>query len=94
MLAQEASGWILVPIGVTRRYYDEKGRCFRNQFVPIAYVFTKSETSTVFSFAHERLSWVLRRCLGMETIAYMLKIDCRQAANIEAFISRRFCLRQ
>ena len=45
MLAQEASGWILVPIGVTRRYYDEKGRCFRNQFVPIAYAFTKSETS-------------------------------------------------
>ena len=59
-----------MPIGVTRRYYDEKGRCFRNQFVPIAYVFTKSETSTVFSFAHERLSWVLRRCLGMETIAF------------------------
>lgn len=70
MLAQEASGWILVPIGVTRRYYDEKGRCFRNQFVPIAYAFTKSETSTVFSFAHERLSWVLRRCLGIEKIAF------------------------
>ncbi|KAH8051392.1 hypothetical protein JL722_10847 [Aureococcus anophagefferens] len=47
----EAAGWIIIPFGTSTRYFDRDKGKYSNKFLPIAYIFTKSETKGVFTFA-------------------------------------------
>jgi hypothetical protein len=42
---------MILPMGTSTRYFDTQGSCFRLKFMPFLYIFTKSESVGVASFA-------------------------------------------
>ncbi|KAH8082512.1 hypothetical protein JL720_8539 [Aureococcus anophagefferens] len=63
----EAAGWIIIPFGTSTRYFDRDKGKYSNKFLPIAYIFTKSETKDVFTFAHAGTVKALSVFMGVKS---------------------------
>ena len=51
----EAMNWTIIPLGTVTRYFDTHGSCYRCTFVPMIYLFCKSESTAATAFAKDTL---------------------------------------
>ncbi|KAH8059618.1 hypothetical protein JL722_5247 [Aureococcus anophagefferens] len=75
----EAAGWIIIPFGTSTRYFDRDKGKYSNKFLPIAYIFTKSETKDVFTFAHAGTVKALSVFMGVKVTFSALCADASPA---------------